>query len=82
MLSPRTRTARRPSRTRLGTPQTPFPREDPDPWRDADDMTHGGVTGEGAKGPHQTAAGVSYAFAPASILDVQAGQRTQGKRAG
>ena len=39
---------RRPSRTRLGTPQTPFSREDPDPWRD-DHMAHDDGNGEGAK---------------------------------
>ena len=40
LLSPRTRTARRPSRTRLGIPQTPFSREDPDPGVGAAHKNH------------------------------------------
>src|SRR5262245_26393813 len=48
VLSPRTRKARRPSRTRLGTPQTPFSQEDPDPGHDGDHLDYE-ANGEGAK---------------------------------
>src|SRR5205814_10250599 len=51
----RTRTACRPSRPRLATPQTPLSRQDPDPWCDGDHLDHGDVAG-GTGGSFDTAA--------------------------
>jgi len=44
-----------------------------------DRLVHSDMTGEGAKVPHQTPAGLSYASGPVSRADVTAGQRVQVK---